>query len=88
MARYIAVQTLPAAATQDEVIEAGRVMAGGARNGTHWLRGWMAGEDGRLFSEWEAPQESAVRAAIEQARLFPLEAVHPVEVIEPGWFTA
>ncbi len=86
MARYIAVHRLPATATQHEVIDAGRAMANAPRQDTRWLRSWVMDQGDRLFSEWEAPEEGAVRAALEKAPLFPVEAIHAVTVLDPAWF--
>ncbi len=88
MARFISVQTLPAVASQDEVVEAGKALANGPQGGAQWLRSWLSGEDGRLFSEWEAAEEGRIRSALERAKLFPLEALYPVDIIEPAWFRA
>ncbi len=86
MARFIAVQELPAVATQDEVIEAGKALANGRTNGTRWLRSWVVPEDGHLLSEWEARDEGDVRSALGLTPLFAVVAVHAVTVIEPAWF--
>lgn len=88
MARFITVQALPTVATQDEVIEAGRAMANAAQCGARWLRSWISGEEGRILSEWEAPEESLVRTALRRAGLFRVEALYEVGVIEPAWFDA
>ncbi len=88
MARFITVQALPAAATQDEVIEAGQALANGRRNGTRWLRSWVVPEDNQLLSEWEARDEDDVRSALRLTSLFAVVAVHAVNLIEPAWFRA
>ncbi len=88
MARFIAVQELPAVATQDEVIEAGTALANGPSNGTRWLRSWVVPEDDHLLSEWEARDQDDVRSALGAASLFAVVAVHAVSVIEPAWFRA
>ena len=86
MARFIAVQELPSAATQDEVIEAGQALANAPTNGTRWLRSWVVPEDNQLLSEWEARDEDDVHSALRSTPLFAVVAVHAVSVIEPAWF--
>ncbi len=86
MARFIAVHELPAAATQHEVIEAGKAMANAPGKDTRWLRSWVMDHGDRLFSEWEAPHEAAIRQALQRASLFPVEAIYAVTVLDPAWF--
>ena len=88
MARFITVHKLPAEASQDKVIEAGRALAGARATGARWLRSWVVPEDNHLLSEWEAADEGDVRSALRLTSLFALVAVDEVGVIEPAWFTA
>jgi hypothetical protein len=86
MARFIVVHKLPDVATQDEVIAAGRAIIAASSNGSRWLRSWVVPEDDRLLCEWEAPDEAAIQAALKGAKLFPVEAIHPVTTVDPVWF--
>lgn len=86
MGRFIAVQTLPAKAGQDELIEMGKALANGKSDGALWLRSWVVPGEERVLSEWDASEEEDVRAALEAAGLFPVEAIHVVGLIEPEWF--
>ena len=86
MARFIVVHRLPAVATQDEVIAAGKAFLTASPNGSKWLRSWVVPEDNRLLSEWEAPEEAAIQAALKGEALFPVEAIHPAATIDPAWF--
>jgi len=86
MAKFLVIHKLPDVATQDEVIAAGKALITGLPRDTQWLRSWIASEDGRLLCEWEAPGEGAVQEALKEVELFPVEAIYPVETIEPAWF--
>jgi hypothetical protein len=86
MARFIVVHKLPAVATQDEVIAAGKALITASSNGSKWLRSWIVSEDDRFLSEWEAPEEGTIQAALKGEELFPVEAIHPVATIDPVWF--
>jgi hypothetical protein len=86
MARFIAVHRLPAVASQDEVIAAGKAVVNALSNDAEWLRSWVVQENDRLFCEWEAPEEGAIRTALKGAEIFPVEAIYPVVAIDPAWF--
>ena len=86
MARFIVVHKLPTVATQDEIIAAGKAIVTTSLNGCEWLRGWVVPEDDRLLCEWEAPEEGAIQTALKGVKLFPVEAIHQVAVIDPTWF--
>lgn len=86
MARFITVHKLPAVATQDEVIEAGRAIIAASPNGSKWLKSWVVSEDDHFFCEWEAPEEGAIQAALKRAELFPVESIHSVVAVDPNWF--
>ena len=86
MTSFIVVHRLPAVATQEEVIAAGRAILAALPSDTRWLRSWVVPEDDRLLCEWEAPDEEAVRASLRETELFPIEAIYPVAAIDPAWF--
>jgi len=86
MARFIVVHKLPAMVTQDQVREEAKAIINALPDDVEWLRSWAVYESDRLFCEWEAPEEGAVRAALKGTKFFPIEAIHPVEPIDPGWF--
>jgi len=86
MGRFIAVQKLPAEAGQDELIGMGEALANGHGGTAVWLRSWVVPEEERVLSEWDAPEAEDVRAALDAAGLFPVEAIHVAGLIEPEWF--
>jgi len=86
MARFLVVHKLPAVATQDEVIAAGKAIVTASLNGSKWLRGWIVPDDNRLLCEWEAPEEDAIRTALREVELLPIESLHSVAAIDPAWF--
>ena len=86
MARFIVVHRLPAVATQDEVIAAGKAIVTASSNGSKWLRSWVVPDENRLLCEWEAPEEGAMRASLRGVELLPIEAIQRVAAIDPVWF--
>jgi hypothetical protein len=86
MAKFIVVHQLPGAATQDEAIAAGKAIVTASPNGSGWLKGWVVPDSNRLLCEWEVPEEDAIRAALGEVDLFPVEAIYPVTAIDPAWF--
>jgi len=68
------------------VIAAGKAVVAALPNDTQWLRSWVVPEDNRLLCEWEAPEEGAIRTALRGIEFLPIEAIHPVVVIDSAWF--
>jgi hypothetical protein len=47
----------------------------------------MAGENGKLFCEWETPDEAAITALCESVNdYFPVESIHLVTWLDPSWY--
>jgi hypothetical protein len=89
MARYLVVHTMPAGATQDQVIGAAKELAASLPPGVEWLNSWAAGEADTLFCEWEAENEETLSAALGPIEeLFPVETMHLVTWIDPAWYRA
>ena len=87
MFRYLVVHGTPPDATQEQVIAAAREVVASLPPGARWLNSWAAGEAEKMFCEWEAEDEQALRAALKPTEeLFPVEAVHLVTWIDPGWY--
>ncbi|MGD2145512.1 MAG: DUF4242 domain-containing protein [Anaerolineae bacterium] len=87
MSRFIVIHGVPVEATQQELIAGAKTVAASLPAGTEWLNSWAAGPSGRMFCEWEAPDAEAIRAALEPVKhLFPVEALHQVEWIDPAWY--
>jgi hypothetical protein len=86
MTRFLVFHKLPDAMTQDELLAAGEAMNAAQPDEARWLRGWVSPENDRLVGEWEAAEGEAVRAALKEVDLFPVEAVHLVVAVDPVWF--
>lgn len=86
MTRFIVIHTLPATATQDEVIAAGKRVTAQLSDDARWLDSWLVPDDDRLLCEWEASGEEAIQAALQGVELFLLQAIYPTERIDPAWF--
>ncbi|GAB4506575.1 MAG: hypothetical protein Kow00123_07130 [Anaerolineales bacterium] len=83
MTRFILVHRFPPAATQDDVFAMAHAAVSRSPGDIRWLRSWVAGADGILFCEWEAPSAEAIRAVLEGLDLCPVEAIYRVK---PLWF--
>ncbi len=87
MARFIVTHNMAQDGTQEEFIERAKQVVALRQPGTEWLNSWWVEDAGRLFCEWEAPDADAVWASLEAAKdLFPIEAVHEVQWIDPQWY--
>lgn len=88
MTRFMVIQRLPAAATQDEVIAVFQAVMAQLSSNVRWLNIWLIPDDEHLFCEWEAPGEEAIQAPLAGMNLFPIEAIFPIVRIDPAWFAA
>jgi hypothetical protein len=86
MARFIVVHKLPAVATQDEVIAAGKAIVAASPNGSKWLRSWVVPDANQLLCEWEAPEQEVIRASLRRVELLPIKSIQTVADIDPAWF--
>ena len=86
--KYMVIHQTPGGATQEELIGAAKKLNQSLTGGAKWLNSWwMAGEVGKLFCEWEAPDEEAIYASIEPVKdLFPIESIHLVTWLDPAWY--
>jgi hypothetical protein len=88
MARFIVIHQTPAGGTQEELIKAAKRLMASLAPGAEWLNSWwMPGEVGKLFCEWEAPDEDTIRTSTESVQeLFPIESIHLVTWVDPQWY--
>jgi hypothetical protein len=88
MARFIVIHGSSPEASQDELIGSAREIAASLAPGTEWLNSWwIAGEMQKLFCEWEAADADAIRTSLEPVKdLFPIEAIHEAQWIDPQWY--
>ena len=87
MARFIAIHSVPAHATQEQVFAGAKRVKASLAPGTDWLNSWGVPEADKLFCEWEAPDVDAIRASLEPVKdLFPIEIIYEVEWIDPQWY--
>jgi len=88
MTRFMVIHQTPADATQDELMAAAKKLNASLTGDAEWLNSWwLAGRDGKLFCEWEAPDEEAISASIEPVKeWFPIESIHLVTWINPTWY--
>jgi hypothetical protein len=88
MTRYIAIHRIRQRPTQEEMIAGAKVVAAGLGDQAQWLNSWwLAGGEDKMFCEWEAEDEASIHAALEAVKdVIPIETIHEVTWINPGWF--
>ena len=88
MARFIVIHNVAAEElSQDRMIALGKQVAARLKPGVEWLNSWYASEPDKLYCEWEAPDEDAIRAALGEAlKVYPIEAIHSVIYVNPAWY--
>jgi hypothetical protein len=88
MARFIVIHNVAAEEiSQDQLVDLAKQVAARLKPGVEWISSWYASEANKLFCEWEAPNEKAIRAALGEAlKVYPIEAVHSVIYIDPAWY--
>jgi hypothetical protein len=53
-----------------------------------WLNIWLIPDVECLFCEWEASGEENIQALLAGMHLFLIEAIYPIERLDPAWFSA
>jgi hypothetical protein len=87
MARFIVVHTPVTELTQDQIVDGIRAMVASLEPETEWISSWYAPEENKMFCEWEAPDEEAIRASIgEMLKLNPIETIYEVIAVDPHLF--
>ena len=89
MTRFIVIHGTPAEGTQEELIAVAKKLYASLPDDIKSLNSWwLAGENGKLFCEWEAPDEDAIVALCEPVNeYFPVESIHLVTWLNPAWYT-
>lgn len=86
MTRFIVTHSM-GQGSQDQLIERAKKVVASLAPGVEWLSSWWVLETEKLLCEWEAPDADAVQASLEPAKdLFPIEAIHEVQWIDPQWY--
>jgi hypothetical protein len=87
MARFIVVHSSPEQVSQDEIFGFAKRVAASLPSGIEWRNSWASGAAGKLFCEWEAPDQEAIETTLKAAGgLFPIETIYAVEWIDPEWY--
>jgi len=88
MARFIVIHNVAIEEmSQDQLVDLARQVAARLKPGVEWISSWYTSEANKLFCDWEAPDEKAIRAALGEAlQVYPIEAVHSVIYINPAWY--
>lgn len=88
MARFIVVHNVAIEKmSQDQLFGLAKQVVARLKPGVEWLSSWYTSEANKLFCEWEAPDEEAIRAALGEAlKAYPIEVIHSVIHINPAWY--
>jgi hypothetical protein len=88
MARFIVVHNvIVEELSQDRMVDLAEQVAARLKPGVEWISSWYTSEANKLFCDWEAPDEEAIRDTLGEAlKVYPIEAVHSVIHIDPAWY--
>ena len=88
MARFVVIHNvIVEELSQDRLVDLAKQVAAHLMPGVEWISTWYAPEVNKLFCDWEAPDEEAIRAALGEAlKVYPIEAVHSVIYVDPAWY--
>jgi hypothetical protein len=88
MARFIVVHNVAVEEmSQDQLVDLAKQVVVRLKPGAEWISSWYTPEANKLFCDWEAPDEEAIRAALGEAlKVYPIEAIHSVIYINPAWY--
>jgi len=88
MARFIVIHNVAVEEmSQEQLVDLAKQVMVRLKPGVDWISSWYSSEANKLFCDWEAPDEEAIRAALGEAlKVYPIEAVHSVIYINPAWY--
>jgi len=88
MARFIVIHNVAVEEmSQEQLVDLAKQVMVRLKPGVEWISSWYTSEANKLFCDWEAPDEEAIRAALGEAlKVYPIEAVHSVIYINPAWY--
>lgn len=88
MARFIVVHNVAVEEmSQDQLVDLAKQVATRLKPGVEWISSWYTPEANKLFCDWEAPHEEAIRAALGEAlKVYPIEVIHSVIYVNPAWY--
>ena len=90
MAKYMAVHTLPQPTTSEELTPLVRELLAHEARDAYWVHAWAeTNEEGkalRIFCEWNAESEEAVKKVFSKVPAFPLDHVRPMAKFDSDSF--
>ena len=88
MARYFVIHRTPIEGDQDALVAAARRVKASLPGEVEWLNSWwLAGDENKLFCEWEAPDRDTIWALLGPVKaLLPVESIHLVTRLDPAWY--
>ncbi len=90
MAKYIAVHTLPKPMTPDEINPLVQELLRHEALDAYWVESWTEMNDEgkalRIFCEWNAKSEDAVRKVFAKVPTFPLDHIRPMAKFDSDSF--
>jgi len=88
MARFIVIHNVAVEEmSQEQLVDLAKQVMVRLKPGVEWISSWYTSEANKLFCDWEAPDEEAIRAALGEAlKVYPIEAVHSVIYVNPAWY--
>ena len=86
MAKFLAIHTLPAPATPEKADPFGRKVKANVTMDAYWVKSWAQlndeGKIVKIFCEWNAKDEEAIRKVMAQIPEFPLDGIYPMMVVD------
>ncbi len=90
MPKYIAVHTLPQPSTPEEITPLVNELLRHEALDAYWVQAWAeTNEEGkalRIFCEWNAKSEDAVKKVFEKVPAFPLDHIRPLQKFDSDSF--
>ncbi len=90
MPKYIAVHTLPQPTTPEEITPLVRELLRHEALDAYWVQAWAeTNEEGkalRIFCEWNAKSEDAVKKVFEKVPAFPVDRIRPLAKFDSDSF--
>jgi len=90
MRKYVAMHTMPGPVTVEQVTPLVKKLLANEGRDVYWVGAWaQTNEEGKvlkIFCEWNAKDEKAIRAVFAKVPEFPLDSVHPMMKVDSAEF--
>lgn len=80
MAKFIVIHPVGKQLTIEAGTPVAKAIKAGLAGDAYWIRSWYPRQEGKLYCEWDAKDEAAIRRVLAKTVPdFPVEAIHAID---------